>query len=386
MISIYISAVFTYLLTHISYLSRNTRKKDVELCDSKRILILRFDGIGDITMTSPMLRELRKNCPSAEITLIIPHKFKNLMETCPYVDHVMGFNCSAKIRPRQLSIFFKVILYNFKYLKNENFDYVIVPRTGSSKGELYFALLSNSSNQVIYDSLLTVGQVRKINGIHHLFTNVLQADLSQHEVESNLRLLELMGLVVKSSHLELWPSCEDRKAIDAILDDNNIYIAIGCNVTELKRSWPTHNYINLIKELLKINNNFKFLIHGGMLDLKNGDVIKEATGDYVINLAGKLSIRETCESLGKCSLYVGNDSGPMHLAVAMGVPVVEISCHPIGDDKCHVNAPERFGPYGVDCEICRPKEKSVQNKKYKIEDIKTSNVLTSTKKMISKYI
>jgi heptosyltransferase-2 len=53
-------------------------------------------------------------------------------------------------------------------------------------------------------------------------------------------------------------------------------------------------------------------------------------------------------------LFIGNDSGPLHLAVAAGIPVVEISCHPADGDPNGENSPDRFGPFTSRCRIVRP--------------------------------
>jgi heptosyltransferase-2 len=70
-------------------------------------------------------------------------------------------------------------------------------------------------------------------------------------------------------------------------------------------------------------------------------------GPTATGLAGRTTLRETAAVLERCRLYVGNDSGPLHLAAAGGVPCVEISCHPATGRPDHENSPDRFGPWGV---------------------------------------
>ena len=75
---------------------------------------------------------------------------------------------------------------------------------------------------------------------------------------------------------------------------------------------------------------------------------------HVINLAGATNLRELCAALKFCRVVLTNDSGPMHMAGAAGVPVVEVSCHPLSGPIDHPNSPARFGPWGVSARIVQP--------------------------------
>jgi heptosyltransferase-2 len=74
----------------------------------------------------------------------------------------------------------------------------------------------------------------------------------------------------------------------------------------------------------------------------------------VLNLAGRLTLRQTAALLGRCAIFVGNDSGPMHLAVTQGTAVIEVSCHPVDGPVDHANSPARFGPWQVESRVVRP--------------------------------
>jgi ADP-heptose:LPS heptosyltransferase len=96
------------------------------------------------------------------------------------------------------------------------------------------------------------------------------------------------------------------------------------------------------------------VVVGGPEDAAAGQQVANACGDRAMSLAGRLSLRQVSALLQRCSVFVGNDSGPMHLAGAAGVPVVEVSCHPLSAPIDHPNSPARFGPWGVSARIVRP--------------------------------
>lgn len=77
-------------------------------------------------------------------------------------------------------------------------------------------------------------------------------------------------------------------------------------------------------------------------------------GGDAIDLTNRATVRETAAVLAHCSLFCGNDSGPMHLAAAAGVPIVEVSCHSVSGDDLHPNSPKRFGPWGVPNRVVQP--------------------------------
>jgi lipopolysaccharide heptosyltransferase II len=72
-------------------------------------------------------------------------------------------------------------------------------------------------------------------------------------------------------------------------------------------------------------------------------------------VAGKTTLRQTAAVLKYCKLFIGNDTGPMHLASAVGVPVIEISAHPRDGSLSHHNSPYRFGPWGIPAIGLQPK-------------------------------
>ena len=73
-----------------------------------------------------------------------------------------------------------------------------------------------------------------------------------------------------------------------------------------------------------------------------------------MSIAGQMTLRQTAAVLERTNLVIANDSGPMHLAGAAGVPVVEISCHPADGNVLHANAPQRFHPWEERYEVVQP--------------------------------
>ena len=76
---------------------------------------------------------------------------------------------------------------------------------------------------------------------------------------------------------------------------------------------------------------------------------------FVINLVNQTTLRETAAIIDACDIYLGGDTGLMHIAAALKKRGVVISCHPIGADEDHANSPKRFGPWKSPMQIVRPR-------------------------------
>jgi len=98
----------------------------------------------------------------------------------------------------------------------------------------------------------------------------------------------------------------------------------------------------------------RIVVIGGKGEEALGDEIVRELGHRGINTAGRTTLRQAAALMQRCALYVGNDTGPMHLAAAAGLRVVEISCHPRDGSRAHPQSPARFGPWRVPHAILQP--------------------------------
>lgn len=180
-----------------------------------------------------------------------------------------------------------------------------------------------------------------------------------HEVKNFLAVLTADGINVKDDFLEIWTCPEEKERIARILADVGVtpsdrIAAIHPFSAVTQRGWPLENYAELAARLRR-EGNFRTLIVGGPGDVGTFAAVKHLFGDNTIDLVGKCSLRDTIPLLIRCSLFVGNDSGIMHLAAAAGTPLVAL----FGPQS-----PVKFGPWstrakviykGMACSPCRQK-------------------------------
>jgi heptosyltransferase-2 len=104
-------------------------KHDLNLAQVEKVLIVRLDEIGDVVMTTPFLRELRRNLPDAWITLVVKPAVYNLVERCPYVNEVLVYDWNTKHRLlKPLQRHWRALQLAWKHLWKRRFDLAILPR------------------------------------------------------------------------------------------------------------------------------------------------------------------------------------------------------------------------------------------------------------------
>jgi len=326
---------------------------------AQNVLIIRLDDMGDMVLTTPFIREIRHNLNErATLSILLKPESLPLLKNCPYVDQIFTFNCKGR---KLLSPYVRNIraLKLARKLWKHNFDLAIIPRFGP---DLYHAKIlayySKAKWRVGYSET-------GYNKYHDNFKNDLDKLLTErfiltsqnlHEVKRSLELIHLMGGTVKNDRLEIWLDNEDELAAEQIfqqLDSGKKVIAIAPGAGHPKRIWPRERYLEIAKWLVD-NMGCQVLLVGQCNERYLGDYICNHLSSSVFNFIGETSLGQTAALLRNCHLYIGNDSGPMHIAAAVGTPVIEISCHPQKGDSEHPNSPLRFGPWGVRHTVLQP--------------------------------
>lgn len=318
------------------------------------ILIIRLDEIGDVVMTTPFIRELKRNFPKANITLIVKPQIYNLVELCSYVDKVLTFNRYSGRFGYFINIL-KAYIYSKTYLKNKKFDLCIIPRWDTDVyGASYLSYFSKAKRRITYSECVSAMKSIENKGFDGFFTDVITKTEHLHEVERNLDVIRFLGGKIFNENLELWISKEDYKSTSNIIDKQKINILFCPSAGSKRREWDIDKYCEVLN-LLNEKFNFKLIVLG---DIKNTSKVlqnlKEKYIGEVIDLVGKTTLRETVALMQAADIFIGGDTGPMHIAAACKIDGVVISCHPKNGDINHGNSPKRFGPWQSPLVVLQP--------------------------------
>ena len=322
------------------------RKSGTNLTKMNRILVVRLDEIGDVVMTTPFLRELRRNKPNAWITLVVKPAVYDLIELCPYVNEVLTYDWNTKgylWQVRQLRCHGRALKLCFKYLWKRRFDLAIIPRWDiDSYHATFLAYFSGAPWRVGYSENVNEDKLRINNNYDRLFTDVIDDNTLKHEVERNLDVIRHLGGEIRDNHLELWLSEDDEAFADKVLRDHGVRsweLIVGFGPSggnSSLKQWPVKNFGDLGK-WLKAEYKAHIVIVGGPDEEMFGEDIVRMAGTSVINMVGKTTLRQMGALLKRCNLYIGNDAGPLHVAAAMNIPLIALF-----GSSC----PHRFSTWG----------------------------------------
>ncbi|MFZ0704271.1 MAG: glycosyltransferase family 9 protein [Candidatus Korobacteraceae bacterium] len=321
------------------------------------IIVFRLDALGDLVLTTPVFRELKRAYPSARITAVAQQAHRSILETNPHIDELLCVPSIGKSRRfRNVRYLLTVLLFYWRELRHRRFDVAISPRWDTDEHlATLLCSLTRATTRVGYSERASAGKQRFNRGFDQAFDICLDAGPLRHEVERNLAIVEALAGNVHDTTTEITLTVEDREYANRVLHGvaaDRVLVALGIGAQSPGRRWPLERYSAVIREL-----SSEFPVH---------TVITCAPSEHeqAAHLAGALpggstisdsaAIRETCAMLERCDLFIGNDTGAAHLAAAMKCSAIVISRHPKRGDPDHPNSPARFAPWGVPAFVLQP--------------------------------
>ena len=323
-------------------------EKDCECV--KNILVIRLDETGDVVLVSAFLRELRHRFKDSNITLVVRPDSFNLVELCPYVDKVYAFKERLVYDARLLNFFkqskrqIRALLFAKKYLFKNYYDIAFVPRWDTDYyNASLLAYYSGARYRIGYSSSVDVIKSKLNSGFDLLYTHLCFESAPKHEALRNLDLLSFFD-GDKANHLdsklEVWTCKDDYKFLDSI-DLKKPVIAFGIGGREEKKRWPNEFFCKLGARLVK-DYDATIVLLGGKAEMGLVNPLSGVANRF-IDLSGVVTWRQTSALLSKCDLFIGNNTATLHIACAVKIPVIEISCHPSVADDAFYLSPTRFG-------------------------------------------
>ncbi len=311
---------------------------------SKKILIVRLDRMGDVVLSTPVIKAIRGAYPESHIAMMVRTYSRDIVEGNPYLSEVIIYDKNGT---------HKGLIGNLRFireLRNKKFDTVVVLHP-TNRTHLILRL-SGIPDRIGYDKKLGFLLTKKI-------PHTKQFGM-KHEIAYNLDVLKYIGIEPKDSKLYMPVNSISERKITKLLTANGVnnsdlLVAINPGASCASKRWGIEKFAKAANGLVE-KYGAKIIIISGDVDKHFGDGLALLIKNNCINLSGKTSIADTASVLRRVKLFISNDSGPVHVSCAIGTPVIAIFGR--GDRGL---SPKRWGPSGrsdivlhkdAGCDIC----------------------------------
>ena len=325
--------------------------------DGLSFLVIRLDGLGDVVLTTPLFRELKRAFPKSSCTVVVQEAFRQLLVTNPHIDEIIGLRpLQAAWLPARVRSLLSVLWMYWGRLRGRRFDVAISPRWDvDDRLATLLCSLVDAQDRVGYSETASPAKRRHNRGFDAAFSTCLSAGPVRHEVLRNLEIVKALGGKVEDSRLEIGVTNRDRefalKLLANVPPSSNV-VAVGIGGRSASRRWPLENYAESLTQLAKERPVQPVIVCSRDEREEACKLAKRLRGDAII-LSG-VPLRKVCAVLERCDLFMGNDSGSAHLAGATNCKIIVISRHPSGGDPNHANSPVRFAPYCDQVRVLQP--------------------------------
>ncbi len=301
-----------------------------------------MSSIGDIILTTPLLRSVRKTYPNASITYITKKQYAGLLEDSPYISELITFDKSEGFRGLRMIK---------RRLKKQHFDACLDIHKNWRSRYLRFGLgaglIGTYPKYIIRRALLVRFKINLYRHIRPVYLRYFKA-------------ARKLGVQYDGEGSEIhFPKAASEK-VTGILSSlgyrsGTPLVVICPGATYFNKKWLSEGFVKTARHLMEARSAF-IIIHGGQDDRDQCENIAAEIGPGAFSLAGKLNLPETAALLKSGTLVIANDSGLLHLAQSQKRPVIgiygpttrELGFFPIEQNSTVVET-------SVSCRPCTPK-------------------------------
>ncbi len=309
-----------------------------------KILILKPSSLGDVIQAIPVLRMIKRHWPASEVYWWIADDLQGLLEADPDLAGIIAFHRRRWRHPGR----WHEAVASVMEMRRHRFDLVIdLQALARSALAAWFA-----------GGGRTVGLDDVREGASALYDQrIVRASFNTHAVDWYLDVLRVLGIPVRWD-FEWLPARPDVQAqLPAEAAEAGVsWVGVIPGARWSNKRWPVEHYAAALQRVAQAHPATRFVILGGQGDAEMARQLAGSVPHRTFNAAGRTTLPQMVEWVRRCALVLTNDTGPMHVAAAIGRPVVAL----FGPTN-----PFRTGPYGqldaalripLDCAPCmRPR-------------------------------
>ncbi|HUZ60033.1 MAG TPA: glycosyltransferase family 9 protein [Hanamia sp.] len=268
---------------------------------SLKFLIIRFSSIGDIVLTTPVIRCLRKKYPDSTIHYLTKKKFADILQSNPYLDKVILLDDDSIATGLKKTI---------EDIEREEYDHII-----DLHHNLRTLRIKNAIREVPFHSF------HKLNIKKWVYTN-FKINLLPHKhiVDRYMATVEKLGVINDGLGLEYFiPENEQVKKDDIPFSHSHGYVAIAIGAAHNTKKLPIEKLQELVAKI-----KYPIILLGGKEDFMNGEKVAESDTVKIYNACGKFSLNESADIVRNAKLIISHDTGLMHIAAAFKKNILSV--------------------------------------------------------------
>jgi len=292
-----------------------------------RILLARTDRIGDVVLSIPLIKILKKRFPSSYIGFMVRPYTKDLLEGNPYLDKVLVYDKYNRHHSLKGSLEF------LKTLKRERFDLSLILHPTNRAHILCF--LARIPFRIGYDI--------KMGFLNNIILPHTKQEGKMHELEYNLQFLKLLEM--QTDEIDFFIPLKKEEEALHILEKNRLLnkkiIFVNPTASCISKIWPPEYFASLINSIKSAFPQYHIILVGLSDKKELLERLKHNLKFEVLDLVGKTDLSLLASLLKRGFLFISCDSGPVHIASSLG-----IRCVVIFGRKQKGLSPQRWKPWG----------------------------------------
>lgn len=323
-----------------------------------------YHSVGDLILSLTLLDRIHDHWPAAEIDFAVGASMAPLVDAIPYIRHTFALP-RAQFGPPWMTAYFE-IRNQTRMFKREiagaKYDLAIAPRWDSADSffSAYLAYLTGAPLRCGYSGTSDGGAPQ----VDRLLTIVAKGGTNEHESLRYMRLLGRCGLEPQNAVGEQ----ESQRTIRALttiarmrkprgelatVPVGESYVVFSPGATNGRRMWPAQRFAEVGRALYQ-EFGLTTIVIGSPADALLCQQLASSIGKTALSMAGRTDPLQMLDLIAGAKLFLGNDSGPAHIAGGLGIQTLVISPFPASCTVDHFNSPKRFRPAGPLVHVLQP--------------------------------
>ena len=327
-----------------------------------------YHSVGDLILSLTLLDRIHDLWPAAEIDFAVGASMAPLVDAIPYIRRVFALPRARGRRPWMVA--YAEIRNETKLFKTEiagiKYDLAIAPRWDSADSffSAYLAYLTGAPIRCGYSGILDGGTPQ----VDRLLTVAAKGGANEHESLRYTRLLGRCGLEPEDTVGE-QESQRTIRSLTTIVqarrlnglhgsaprDHNENYVVFSPGATSGRRMWPIQRFAEVGRSLHQ-RFGLTTLVIGSPADAALCQELVSLIGKTALSMAGRTDPLQMLDLLAGAKFFLGNDSGPAHMAGGLGIQTIVISPFAASCTADHPNSPQRFRPAGPHVQVLQPQD------------------------------